>query len=160
MDMQGCLCTLTGSQNMQVDVRVKGGPWVGAGWGGVVGRGEKLCTLTRFLKPSMRMMRPVKVRLAALRTSQAGAAIAMTATCTPAHHPPKFGTCPIIFTHKQTFKHMRCCMNICCMNICTCVNTHAVYLINIICVVGFLLRGYSCYTTPVFVLLCTQFGLA
>ena len=52
------------------------------GWGGV-------CTLTRFLKPSMRMSSAVKMRLAALRTSQADDAMATTATCSPAKEKKK-----------------------------------------------------------------------
>ena len=57
----------------------------GAGLAEGQGGGVVLCTLTRFLKPSMRMTSAVKMRLAALRTSQADDAIAMTATCSPAH---------------------------------------------------------------------------
>ena len=49
--------------------------------GNLKGRG---LTLLGFLKPSRRTSREVKARLAALRTSHSGAAMAMIATSMPA----------------------------------------------------------------------------
>ena len=46
-------------------------------------QGIRLQTLTRFLKPSIRMSSAVKIRLAALRTSHALPPMATTATCRP-----------------------------------------------------------------------------
>ncbi len=46
-------------------------------------QGIRLQTLTRFLKPSIRMSSAVKMRLAALRTSQALPPMATIATCRP-----------------------------------------------------------------------------